>query len=136
MALLTWSAQYSVGVSAFDEEHKQLMTFINELHDAMKAGRGREVVGGTLDRLIGYTKSHFAHEERLFAQTGYPMAAGHKRAHDELTERVMEIHRKYMSGKTMALSVEVMNFLKAWLVEHIEGTDQQYAPHLNSMGVH
>ena len=33
------------------------------------------------------------------------------------------------------LSMEVMNFLKNWLVKHIMGTDKHYGPYLNAKGV-
>ena len=135
MPILTWSPKYSVGVASIDEEHKKLIALINELHDAMIAGRGKDVVGKVLDGLVDYTKKHFALEERLFAQTGYPAAAEHKRAHDELTQQVVEIQEKFRSGKTITISMEVMNFLKDWLVDHILGTDQQYTAHFNSKGI-
>jgi hypothetical protein len=34
-----------------------------------------------------------------------------------------------------ALSLEVMNFLKTWLLKHIRGSDKACGPHLNSMGI-
>jgi len=34
------------------------------------------------------------------------------------------------------LSLEVMNFLKDWLMNHIQGSDKKYGPYLNSHGIH
>ena len=34
------------------------------------------------------------------------------------------------------LSLDVMHFLKNWLVNHIQGSDQSYRAHLNSKGIH
>ena len=47
-------------------------------------------------------------------------------------------HGAYVSavaGATNTLSLEVMNFLKSWLVKHIQGSDKAYTAHLNAKGV-
>jgi hemerythrin len=50
--LLAWKPEYSVGVSELDQQHKGLVAMMNELHDAMMQGKGSEVLGGILKRLI------------------------------------------------------------------------------------
>ena len=135
MPLLTWTEKLSVGVVTLDDDHKRLVALVNELFNSMQAGHGREVVGRILDGLVQYTKMHFAREESFFARTGYPAAATHKQEHDALTRQVMEVQQKYAAGATAALSLEVLQFLKNWLVRHIQGTDQKYRPHLNANGI-
>lgn len=135
MPLLTWTEKLSVGVGMLDEDHKRLVGMVNELFDAMQAGKGRDVLGRILDGLVQYTKIHFAHEESFFARTAYPAAAAHKQEHDALTQQVVEVQRKYAAGGDAALSLEVLQFLKNWLVKHIQGSDQKYRPHLNANGI-
>jgi len=48
LALIAWNEKFSVRVSRFDEEHKQLTNLINQLHDAVKTGQGRQVIGDVL----------------------------------------------------------------------------------------
>jgi len=136
MALMTWTDRLSVGVRVLDDDHKRLVGMLNELYDAMQAGHGKETLGRTLDGLIEYTKLHFAREETLFRQTGYPGAAAHKQEHDALTRQVIEVQQKYAAGAASSLSVGVLTFLKNWLVQHIQGSDQKYRPHLNDKGIH
>ena len=135
MSLMTWTNEMSVGVEALDADHKKLIGLMNNLHDGMRAGKGRDVVGATLDGLIAYTAEHFAREEKLFAQTGYPAAAAHKAHHDDLVKQALAVQQKYKSGATATLSLEVLNFLKGWLVDHIQGADKKYGSHLNSKGI-
>ncbi len=52
-----------------------------------------------------------------------------------MTNQVLEVQKKYKAGDTGTLSMEVMNFLKRWLVTHIQGSDKKYAPHLNAHGI-
>jgi len=136
MSLMTWTDKLSVGVSVLDEDHKRLVGMLNQLFDAMQAGRGKDTLGRILGELIDYTKVHFAREEKFFAQTRYPDAATHKQQHDALTGQVLEVQRKYAAGPSAALSVDTLQFLKGWLVKHIQGTDQKYRTHLNANGIH
>jgi hemerythrin len=135
MALMTWTEKLSVGVGVLDEDHKKLINMVNELYDAMTAGHGKEKLGPILDGLVQYTKFHFAREEKFFAQTGYPASGPHKQQHEALTRQVLDVQHKYAAGATATLSLDVMQFLKNWLVTHIQGSDQSYRQHLNAKGI-
>jgi len=136
MPLMTWTDKLSVGVGVLDDDHKRLVGMLNELYDAMQAGHGRDSLGRILDGLVHYTKVHFGREEKFFAQTTYPAAIAHKQQHDALTRQVMDVQQKYASGATATLSLDVMHFLRNWLVQHIQGSDQKYRAHLNARGIH
>lgn len=135
MPLMTWNDRLSVGVAALDADHKKLVDMMNELYDSIQAGKGKDAVGKTLDGLISYASVHFAREEKFFAQTSYPSATAHKKEHADLTQQVLDVQKKYKAGASSVLSLEVMNFLKNWLLNHIQGSDKKYAPHLNANGI-
>lgn len=135
MPLMEWSPKLSVGINQFDGEHQKLVGMVNDLFDAVGAGKGKERLGTILDGLISYTQSHFLAEEKLMKLHAYPNFTAHKAEHDALTKQVLEVQAKFRAGATAALSVEVMNFLKNWLIKHIMGTDKGYGPHLNGKGV-
>jgi len=132
---MTWTDKLSVGVKVIDDDHKKLVSMVNELYDGITAGHGKEALGKVLDELVNYTKFHFKREEDFFAKTGYPAAVAHKKEHDDLTTQVLDVQAKYKSGAMATLSLEVMNFLKNWLVNHIQGSDKKYGPHLNAKGI-
>ena len=134
MSLIEWTPALSVGVARLDEQHRTLVAMINELHDAMAARHGKEVVGSILDRLVEYTHTHFKDEEQLLAQQGYPGLAAQKEEHGRLVGRVQQLQEKLHAGKPL-VSVEVMTFLKGWLVEHIQHEDARYGPYLNAKGI-
>lgn len=136
MPLMTWTEKMSVGVKVLDDDHKKLVALINDLHDGLKAGHGKETLGKILDGLVSYTKFHFEREEQFFAKTGYPNSHAHKKEHDDLTRQVLSVQAKYKGGAVTTLSMEVMDFLKTWLTAHIQGSDQKYSAHLNAHGVH
>lgn len=134
MALLTWQDKYSVGIKEIDDQHKQLIIMINELNDAMLAGKGKDILMTVLNKLAGYCVSHFAVEEKLFDAHAYQETADHKGKHRKMTDKVKALIGEVQSGKS-TVCIEVMNFLKNWLDKHIMETDKKYGPYLNSKGV-
>jgi hemerythrin-like metal-binding protein len=133
MALMTWTDNYATGIASIDTQHKKLIEMLNQLQDAMLAGKGNEAIAKILDGLVQYTVTHFAHEEQFFAKFGYPESASHKAEHQKLAQQVGEFQAQFKSGKTK-LSAAVMNFLRDWLNNHILGSDKKYAPFLKSKG--
>ena len=124
----------SVNVAKFDSQHKNLVSYVNELHGAMSNGKGKDSLQGILDKLVRYTKSHFADEEATMQSKGYPQYSLHKLEHDKLTKQVLELQKDLEEGKAV-LSFKVMNFLKGWLNNHIQGMDKKYSEFLNSRGI-
>ena len=70
----------------------------------------------------------------FFDKFGYPDAPAHKKAHRDLVEKVLAFEAGLKSGRAK-VTMEIMRFLKDWLVGHIMGTDKRYGPFLNSKGV-
>ncbi len=126
MALITWQDSYSVKVREIDDQHKQLFQLINELHDAMKAGQARGLMAKVLDRLIQYTRLHFSEEEEMLAKASYAEFVPHVALHRGFTERVEKFAREFKAGNVV-ITVDVMNFLQEWLVNHIMKVDQKYS---------
>jgi hemerythrin len=134
MGIMTWNESMKVGVEASDRQHIKVFDLINQLYEAMKVGKAKNVLGNILTELASYTQEHFSAEERLFKQYGYPDAKVHMLQHAYLTRKTNELKDKFEDGKTM-LSVEMLNFLKDWWNNHIMKVDKMYGPFLNSHGV-
>jgi len=134
MTLITWSDNYSVKVKEIDNQHKKLADLINQLHDAMKEGKGKEIIGNVLNELVNYTVYHFGYEEKLFDKYGYPEAKIHAREHNDLVEKVKLYVKDYQSGKGV-LTLEIMNFLRGWLMNHIGDTDKKYSSFFIAKGL-
>ena len=88
---------FAVLVSRFDEQHKGLIKLINDLHSAMKTGRGQVILGNIFDSLVDYTKNHFADEEAM-GRNAYPNISRHKIAHEHLLKRVTELQEEFVKG--------------------------------------
>jgi hemerythrin-like metal-binding protein len=102
---------------------------INDLHAAMSAGPGSRKVGKILDGLVYYTEEHFSYEESMLRERNYSRLIGPQLEHKRRTGQVVELREKYRKS-ALALTMEVMQFLKNWRANHIMGQDRQYAAEL------
>ena len=134
MALLNWNSTYSVNVKEIDLQHQKLVNLINELHESMKAGKGKEAMGKVLTELANYTKFHFKYEEDLFKKTMYPDSMVHTLQHQNLVKQVVDFINQFQKGEKL-LTMDLMNFLKKWLMDHIVGMDKKYSNHFNAKGI-
>ena len=127
--MFEWKSEYSVGVGTIDAQHQTLFAMCRELHAAVSTGRGESTMARLLDRLVHYTTTHFAHEERLMRLHDYPDFAKHKAEHEALTKRVLAFETEFRAGKS-AMAAKVLQFLAGWLDSHIKGSDLAFAPYL------
>ncbi len=134
MALIEWSDKFSINILEVDNQHKKLVSMVNELYDAMKTGKGKDIMGNILSGLIQYVGTHFATEERFMSKYNYPGYLAHKAEHVKLSQKAVEIQKEFEKGVPV-ITVELMNFLKDWLQEHILGSDKKFGIFLNSKGV-
>ncbi|MCG6552711.1 MAG: bacteriohemerythrin [Candidatus Magnetominusculus sp. LBB02] len=131
---IDFDSKLKVDVSDIDNQHKKLVEMVNELHGAMSIGKGAAVLGGILTKLVDYTKEHFAMEEGLIQKYKYDDGNHHKSEHDKLTKQVMDLKKQFSEGK-MVVTIDVLNFLKGWLNDHIKDVDKKLAHFLISKGV-
>ncbi|HPM01343.1 MAG TPA: bacteriohemerythrin [Candidatus Cloacimonadota bacterium] len=134
MAYLEWNNTFSVKIAEIDKQHQMLVSYINELHDAMAQGKSKQVMGELFTKLANYAVEHFTLEEKLMFENSYPDYISHKNAHTDFVKKVTESRNSFEAGKFL-ISIEVMNFLKDWLMGHIMGVDQRYSAFLNEKGI-
>jgi len=121
---LEWNQGLATGVRQIDLQHQELIGLINELEAAQEAGA--EAVAEVLPRLSAYVLFHFGTEESMMeALPGRGVhVEKHLGEHRRFAEQVAAIRGSAPSAAELAAFVE---YLKAWIVEHIMKTDQDLA---------
>jgi len=132
--MLAWDDSLSVNIDEIDEQHKVLVDMINGLHEAMRTGKGVKVLERLVDGLKNYAVEHFGMEERYMEKFKYPGYLNHKKEHERFVGKVLEFETAFKQGKA-SLTMDVMHFLKDWLVGHIKGVDKKYGPFFNERGI-
>ena len=132
--VIEWSDKLSVGIQEIDEQHKVLVTLLNDLNAAIMDHHGRQESQRILSELIEYTRIHFAVEESLMRMLDYPNYELHKKHHEMLIAEIYKLHEKLMHDHK-SISFELLYFLKKWLTKHIMEEDMEYGPFMLSKGV-
>lgn len=138
MPLMEWDDdRFATGVAEMDEQHQNLFSLVNDLHEAMSEGKADDEVGRILGELQEYAEYHFADEEGFMKDCGYSHDCSecffdHKGAHREFEAEVNELVEQHEAGQPVTF--DTMNFIKNWLTGHIAGTnqDQDYGEYYNS----
>jgi two-component system cell cycle response regulator len=91
MIRFQWDEGMSVGVESIDQDHRRIIDIINQLSEAFEKGSGREVVVGLFDRLEEYASTHFAREERLMEEAGFPGLQEHAAQHKSFAGKIPEL---------------------------------------------
>ena len=125
MALISWKDSYNLEIQEIDNQHRGLVELINKLHEAMKEKKTQKALGSIIDEMVSYTKTHFKTEEDYFKKFGYKETAAHKEEHRDFVAKVLEFSKDFENGKVM-LSIDIINFLRNWLIDHILGSDTKY----------
>ncbi|MDR1351006.1 MAG: bacteriohemerythrin [Zoogloeaceae bacterium] len=128
-----WSDEYSVGIVEIDTQHKTLFRLINRLHQAILNREGSKTCGGILDELVDYTRIHFTLEQTLMRIGHFPEYEAHCEMHRALVAEVELLQRKIASGQ-VAISFELLHFLRNWLTKHILGEDMKYGVYFKTHG--
>lgn len=136
MALIIWDdKKYGVNIEKINSEHQKLVGIINKLHEAMLEAKSRDVLADVLSEMIDYTKTHFKTEEELMEKYSYPDYEFHKKKHQYYVDKIANFYQTMESGKG-SVSVEILVFLKDWLMNHIAIEDKRYTKFFNDLGIY
>lgn len=129
--IVEWSPALATGIELIDHQHKMLCLYINTLYRATIQDAGVKEIADIVDLLKVYTATHFATEERYFDLSEYPDAESHKQIHASFVSKVIQVQKDLYTGK-ITVGNDLLKFLKDWLVNHIRGTDHEYASFLKA----
>jgi two-component system cell cycle response regulator len=135
MIRFQWDEGMSVGVESIDQDHRRIIDIINQLSEAFEKGSGREVVAGLFDRLEEYASTHFAREERLMEEAGFPGLQEHAAQHKSFAGKIPELRDMLLEAAFPSVALETNLFLYRWLVGHILSDDMAYTQLLYEEGL-
>ncbi|NPA35236.1 MAG: bacteriohemerythrin [Chlorobi bacterium] len=133
MKLMKWDKSLSTGIDSIDKQHMKLIDMLNEFYESIRSKSTKEITANLIKNMREYALFHFSYEENLLRKHGYLALEHHKSEHKKFISKVEDFENRFNSGK-IVLSIEITNFLKSWLKDHIQGTDMKYSGFLISKG--
>ncbi len=95
---LIWREIYACGEPAIDDEHRELFQLANRLLRVAIAEPSPESLSGAWGILLAHTVEHFAHEEEILRNRGYPELERHTGLHRNLVARALELRGQVEQG--------------------------------------
>jgi CRP/FNR family transcriptional regulator len=125
----SWDPSYRIGVDVIDRQHRNLFDISNRFYDAWRQRVGAAALSRIFDELIDYTVYHFAEEERLMKEIGYPALPQHRANHEELVELVNH-YRKLLKDRVPGAEKQALEFVRTWLRAHVLDADKKIGVYL------
>ncbi len=130
---IQWSKEHSVNVKELDDQHKTFIDLLNRSYNLINSKSSQEDLKNILADLISYAVNHFDTEEKYFDLYNYENSTEHKEEHKKLKNQVLDFQKDFLAGKK-DVTVELIDFLENWLVDHLDSQDKKYTKCFNDHG--
>jgi hemerythrin-like metal-binding protein len=129
-----WSDSMSVKVQSLDDQHKRLFAMVNALYAELIQRNGLAAQQNVIRDMVEYAATHFKEEEAYMERFDFEGIAAHKTAHTAFAKKATELKQR-SDDNGFILTMEVVAFLKDWLLKHINGTDRLYVDCFRANGL-
>jgi hemerythrin-like metal-binding protein len=134
MRTIVWKDENSVGVKELDQQHKEVINFLNHMFEIFEGQLNPDFLNELLIKLDQYAKNHFATEEGLLEKYKYHDKEAHIREHNIYRNKIITLRQELDSNDKHAIE-DTLEFLADWWMGHIQGCDKEYTRYLNNCGV-
>ena len=132
--LIDWGPNFCIGIKEIDDQHKVLVDIINKLYAAFGSNNNKKEIRKNLKELVDYTVYHFGNEEKYFKEFDYKDTQQHVQQHHKFVEKIKNFANEFENGDA-TVSLDIINFLKDWLINHILKIDSRYVSFLKEHGI-
>ena len=129
-----WEDIYNTSIASIDTQHKVIIKILNELYEVVLVKKEESKLSDILNELVQYTVYHFQEEEKMFEKHTFVEEEEHKIEHQKFIDKVEQFGKMLESRKDF-LAIDLIDFLKDWLIEHIMITDQKYVVYFKNKGI-
>ena len=85
---IVWQEEHYQGIPIIDEQHRGFVSIINSLYYYVAKGAGSVDLKPALSAIKQYSAVHFATQEALMKEAGYPDYNQHREFHQNLTKEL------------------------------------------------
>jgi hemerythrin len=122
MSLISWKPEFAIGDESVDFEHQQMISLINEIYDEMKTRRDADSIEQFMGDVHFAISAHFALEERLMRDAGYPEYEAHKEDHEDLLDQLRDLMDQLVADPDKGFDL-LQDNLSGWFENHFATFD-------------
>ncbi len=119
------------GHTVIDMQHQRILEWFEKLESIPANQRFRPYAKAVIDDLRNYVVEHFELEEQVMTECGFPDSERHQHLHQQLSEQVEKFANEYEVTGVVAQD-KLIEFLKDWLIRHINQEDAKFSSYLES----
>lgn len=124
MDRLIWEDEFSAGIQFIDEQHKVLVTKLNDLIDAYQSDDDTGEAEWLLLDFLKKCQQHVDGEQIMLTQQGYNKLETIARYLSEFGDKVEDLHRlSLLIDKEIPVSLIL--FLRQWITDHLRGKEMK-----------
>jgi hemerythrin-like metal-binding protein len=109
-------------IPEIDAEHQRFIQLVNELNEAIIGRMNKKEIKSRMRAILDDAAMHFAHEEAVFKEWGYPDAEEHAQIISFLNEIMESVDHGKMAHGWLEAGLE----MKQVLIQHILNEDMKY----------
>lgn len=133
---LTWKEnRHGVGIAVIDSQHRELIERVNQIADGVAKRDQSEAVQEILGGTILFAREHFAFEEQLMAEYGFPDMESHIEEHRRLLQQLNNLSKEDPRAPRRNKAALVSAFLTDWMDHHIHQADKELGEFLAAKGL-
>ncbi|MCL2035693.1 MAG: PilZ domain-containing protein [Oscillospiraceae bacterium] len=128
MALVNWHDGYNFGIPQIDSQHETIFNLVKSYEKNLNRSlipANRSDTAQFLETLIGLLDEHFACEEKLMDELGYPLAEYHNLDHFECKNDLTQILHAVNKKETDGIHGEILDKITDWQL-HVEKEDSAF----------
>jgi len=115
---IQWTADLALGIPDLDGQHLALDRQLALVHDAICEDRMPDL-SAVLSGVRRCSTRHFECEEAYMEAAKYPALEEHRARHRQFTQELVRLEEaRTREGETVALAMEIGNWLARWVREH------------------
>ena len=135
MPLLTIDQVNQIALDKMQHTHEEEITMLNEI-DALASRYEndktvRNALEEKLDAYVAHVKEHFANEERLMRQYGFPPYQIHKAEHDNVLRELNGVVIRWKEHGDIDAIIAYLRQSVEWIINHINTMDTMTAMFLS-----
>jgi hemerythrin len=116
----------NLGHEALDEEHRNIVRLLNDLHDAILQNQPIANQRFLLHQLESYLRVKCRSEEEMMQNDSYPHLENHRKAHEGLYRNLYEF-QKVLSNSKVDDSLNGVRRIRDLLLQHVLHEDSRIA---------